>query len=178
MTKVPEVNFHFREYDEDTKKYQWHTLPSSSLFRGPYTHQRVLIFALPGAFTPTCSEYQLPTYEDYYDKFRDLGVKEIYCLSVNDAFVMNAWFKELGIKKVKALPDGSGEFTEAMGMLVNKANLGFGKRSWRYAMIVKNNEIEMMFKEEGMIGNCQDDPYEISTPKNVYEWLRKNPETV
>ena len=95
----------------------------------------------------------------------------MYCISVNDSFVMNAWFKDQGIEKVKPIPDGSGEFTYAMGMSVNKANLGFGFRSWRYAMIVNDGSIEQLFEEPGKIGNCPVDPYEISDPDTVLGYL-------
>ena len=137
-----------------------------------FNNKRVVVFALPGAFTPTCSNYQLPGYEEKYNDFISLGISDIYCLSVNDAFVMNAWFKSQDIKNVRPLPDGSGEFTYAMGMSVNKANLGFGFRSWRYAMVVNNGEIEMMFEEPGKVGNCPVDPYEVSDPDTVLAYLK------
>jgi len=166
MTRVPEVFFHCREiglYDQ----YTWVNKHSDSIFGG----KRVVVFALPGAFTPTCTSFQLPGYEDKYEEFKAAGIDEVYCLSVNDAFVMNAWFKSEGITNVKPLPDGSGEFTYAMGMSVNKANLGFGFRSWRYAMVVNDGEIEMMFEEPGKVGNCPEDPYEMSHPDTVLGWL-------
>ena len=166
MTRVPEVFFHCREiglYDQ----YTWVNKHSDSIFGG----KRVVVFALPGAFTPTCTSFQLPGYEDKYEEFKAAGIDEVYCLSVNDAFVMNAWFKSEGITNVKPLPDGSGEFTYAMGMSVNKANLGFGFRSWRYAMVVNDGEIEMMFEEPGKVGNCPEDPYEMSHPDTVLGWI-------
>ena len=167
MTRVPEVFFHCREVGP-SDDYDWVHKSTDYLFGG----KRVVVFALPGAFTPTCSTKQLPGYEDKYDQFKEAGIDEVYCLSVNDAFVMNAWFKREGISNVKPLPDGSGEFTYAMGMSVNKANLGFGFRSWRYAMIVNDGEIEMMFEEPGKVGNCPTDPYEMSDPDTVLNWLR------
>ena len=114
---------------------------------------------------------QLPGYDEKFEEFQALGIDEVYCLSVNDSFVMNAWFKQQGVLNVKPIPDGSGEFTYAMGMSVNKANLGFGFRSWRYAMVVNDGEIEMMFEEPGKVGNCPEDPYEMSHPDTVLGWL-------
>lgn len=163
MSRVPELFFHCREDG------QWIHQHSDVVFR----KKRVVVFSLPGAFTPTCSSYQLPGYEAFYDMIREQGVDEIYCISVNDSFVMNAWFKDQGIEKVKPLPDGSGEFTYAMGMSVNKANLGFGFRSWRYAMVVNDGEIEQMFEEPGKMGLCPVDPYEVSDPETVLNYLKQ-----
>ncbi len=123
VSKVPSVDFMFREDGEFVAR------STEELFGG----KRVVLFALPGAFTPTCSAYQLPGYEAFYDMFREQGIDEVFCLSVNDAFVMNAWGKDQGIEKVKLIPDGNGEFTSYMGLLVKKFNLGFASRSWRYA---------------------------------------------
>ena len=162
MTNVPEIFFHCREDGE------WVSKSTQYIFGG----KRVVVFALPGAFTPTCSNYQLPGYEEKYEEFKQAGIDEVYCLSVNDAFVMNAWFKDQGITNVKPLPDGSGEFTYALGMSVNKSNLGFGFRSWRYAMVVKDGVIEQVFEEPGKVGNCPVDPYEMSDPDTVLGWIR------
>ncbi|WP_375649329.1 peroxiredoxin, partial [Bartonella sp. MU70NMGDW] len=128
---VPNVTFHTRVRDEvgENNSYRWQEVNSDSYFKG----KRVILFSLPGAFTPTCSTFQLPDFEKLYDEFKQAGIDEIYCLSVNDAFVMNAWGKTQNIKNVKLIPDGSGEFTRKMGMLVAKDNVGFGMRSWRYA---------------------------------------------
>ncbi len=171
MTRVPEVTFHTRVRDESIEgpnPYRWQDVTTADYFAG----KRVVVFSLPGAFTPTCSTYQLPGYDEKYEEFKQAGIDEIYCISVNDSFVMNAWFKQQGVKNVKPIPDGSGEFTYAMGMSVTKANLGFGFRSWRYAMIVNDGEIEMMFEEPGKVGNCPVDPYEMSDPDTVLGWLR------
>jgi peroxiredoxin len=162
MTRVPEVTWHFR------KEGGWADIPSTDIFSG----KRVVVFSLPGAFTPTCSSFQLPGYEEKYPEFMKY-VDDVYCVSVNDSFVMNAWFKDQNIENVKPIPDGSGEFTYAMGMSVNKANLGFGFRSWRYAMVVNNGEIEVMFEEPGKIGNCPIDPYEVSDPDTVLNYLKE-----
>ena len=173
MTRVPEVTFKTRVRDESIdgpNPYRWQDVTTNDLFAG----KRVVVFSLPGAFTPTCSTYQLPGYDENYEEFQALGIDEVYCISVNDSFVMNAWFKQQGVQNVKPIPDGSGEFTSSMDMLVDKSNLGFGSRSWRYAMIVNDGEIEMMFEEPGKIGNCPIDPYEMSNPDTVLTWLKQN----
>lgn len=142
--------------------------------RDLFMSKRVVVFGLPGAFTPTCSSKQLPGFEKNYAKIKKLGIDEIYCTSVNDGFVMGAWFKDLGIKKVKWLADGNGVIADALGMLVEKSNLGFGMRSWRYAAIIRNGMVEAMFDEEGFEDNCETDPYEASTPENVLKYLIEN----
>jgi peroxiredoxin len=171
--RVPEVTFHTRVRDESIEgpnPYRWQDVTTADLFAG----KRVVVFSLPGAFTPTCSTYQLPGYDSKFEEFQALGIDEVYCLSVNDSFVMNAWFKQQEVKNVKPIPDGSGEFTSSMGMLVDKSNLGFGSRSWRYAMVINDGEIGMMFEEAGKIGNCPIDPYEMSNPDTVLTWLKQN----
>ena len=131
-------------------------------------------FLVAGAFTPTCSTYQLPDFNKLYEEFKSLGIDEIYCVSVNDSFVMNAWAKNQNIDKIKVIPDGNGEFTRKMGMLVNKNNLGFGQRSWRYAMIVDDCKIVESFIEKGFEDNCDSDPYEMSSPQNILKFLKEN----
>lgn len=160
--ELPNVDFVFRENQE------FITRNTTELFGD----KRVVIFALPGAFTPTCSAYMAPKYEELYDDFQALGIDEIYCLSVNDGFVMNSWSKDLDINKVKFIPDGNADFTREMGMLVKKSNLGFGNRSWRYAMVVENNVIEKVFVESGFRDNADTDPYEVSTPENVLDYVK------
>jgi len=159
---VPDVEFIFREDGEFVTK------TTSDLFAG----KRVVIFSLPGAFTPTCSAYQLPGFEEKYDDFDSLGIDDIYCISVNDGFVMNAWSKDQGIKNVTLIPDGNAYFTRSMGMLVRKSNLGFGERSWRYAAVVDNGMIEKLFVEPGMRDNADSDPYEETTPEKVFEYVK------
>jgi peroxiredoxin len=159
---VPSVDFMFREDGEFV------TRSSEELFNG----KKVVLFALPGAFTPTCSAYQLPGYEEKYYEFKESGIDEIYCLSVNDAFVMNAWAKDQMISNVKLIPDGNGEFTSAMGMLVKKFNLGFAARSWRYAAVINDGVIEQIFMEDGIGDNVSEDPYEWSTPEKLLEYVR------
>jgi peroxiredoxin len=162
--QVPQVQFTFRESGEFVNR------TTSELFDG----KRVVIFSLPGAFTPTCSAYQLPGFEEKYEEFKALGIDEIYCISVNDGFVMNAWAKDQTIEKVKLIPDGNAYFTRSMGYLVNKSNLGFGDRSWRYAMVVDDRIIEKVFVEDGMRDNADTDPYEVSTPENVLDYVSAN----
>jgi peroxiredoxin len=167
---VPSVKFKIRVRDdsiEGPNPYRWDDLTSYEIFGG----KRVIVFALPGAFTPTCSTFQLPNFEKMYDDFKARGVDEIYCLSVNDAFVMNCWAKQQGVEKVKMLPDGNAEFTSKIGMLVEKSNLGFGERSWRYAMIVDNGKIRGWFEEPGFADNATDDPYGESSPENVIKFI-------
>jgi len=162
--QVPQVKFLFRESGE----FVTHT--SAELFDG----KRVVIFSLPGAFTPTCSAYQLPGFEEKCEEFIALGIDAIYCISVNDAFVMNAWAQDQNIEKVKFIPDGNAYFTRSMGMLVSKSNLGFGDRSWRYAMVVDNGVIEKLFVEDGQRDNADTDPYEATTPENVLSYVAAN----
>jgi peroxiredoxin len=162
--EIPNVEFVFREGGEFV------TRTSSEMFKG----KRVVIFSLPGAFTPTCSAYQLPGFEEKYDDFKNLGIDEIYCISVNDGFVMNAWAQDQNIQNVKLIPDGNAYFTRSMGMLVNKSNLGFGERSWRYAAVVKDGIIEKLFVEAGQRDNADTDPYEATTPDNVLSYVRSN----
>lgn len=172
---VPNVTFAFREGDEAPVdggcpiggKFVFKT--TEDLF----ANKRVVIFSLPGAFTPTCSTYQLPGFEENYNEFKAHGVDDIYCISVNDAFVMNEWARHLGIKNVKVIPDGNGDFTRLMGMLVNKTTIGFGPRSWRYAAVINNGVVEKLFEEPGRGDNTEGDPYGESSPDNVMAYLRR-----
>ena len=169
---APKVKLQCRKRDSTVKgpnKFCWNEVNTKEL----YQDRRIIIFALPGAFTPTCSTTHLPGFEKNYDKIRRLGIDEIYCLSVNDAFVMFNWCKKLKVKKVQVLPDGNGLFTKKMGLLVHKNNLGFGKRSWRYAMVINNGIIEKMFIEKGLENNCVDDPFEISDANTMIKYLKK-----
>ena len=170
ISHVPNVVFKLRVRDESLlgdNPYRWDQVSAQDLFG----NKRVLIFSLPGAFTPTCSTYQLPNFEKLYPQFKAIGVDEVYCMSVNDAFVMNAWAKTQQVNKVKVLPDGSGEFTRQMGMLVDKDNLGFGQRSWRYAVYVDNMKIVKSWVEPGLRDNAEDDPYGETDPHNIIAQL-------
>lgn len=171
---VPNVTFAFRQGDEVPEdggcpiggEFVYKT--SYDLFNG----KRVVIFSLPGAWTPTCSSQQLPGYEEMYSEFLNQGIDEIYCISVNDAFTMNAWAKYLGIDNVKVIPDGNGDFTRLMGMLVNKTNIGFGPRSHRYAAVINDGAVEKLFEEPGRGDNAQGDPYGESSPETVMAYLK------
>lgn len=170
MTILPAVDFKVRIRDESIEgpnPYRWDDVSSYDLFG----NKKVLIFSLPGAFTPTCSTMQLPGFENNYQNFKALGIDEIYCISVNDAFVMNAWAKDQKLKNVKVIPDGSAQFTLGMNMLVSKDNLGFGARSWRYAVIATNGRIDKLFVEPGKEHNCQSDPYYETSPERILGWL-------
>jgi peroxiredoxin len=152
--------------------HDFHDTPAEPI-RGQdlFSEKRVIVFGLPGAYTPTCSNKQLPRFEAMYDQFQEKGIDAIYCVSVNDPFVMRHWGKHQGVDRVKLLPDGTGEFTRKLGMLVDKSNIGFGMRSWRYAVVINNGIVEQMFAEEGIEDNHGEDPYVVSTPENVYEKL-------
>ena len=168
---LPFVTFKTRVRDESIggpNPYRWQDVSSDEYFSG----KRVILFSLPGAFTPTCSTYQLPGCENNYEQFKNLGIDDIYCMSVNDAFVMNAWAKDQNIKNVKVIPDGNGEFTDELCMLVDKYNLGFGRRSWRYAAIINNGIVEAWFEEPGITSNADTDPYGESSPENVLAYLK------
>ena len=147
---------------------KWTTFTSNDVFQAG----KQVVFSLPGAFTPTCSSKQLPNFERLYEEFKSKGIDEIYCISVNDSFVMNSWFDSLKITNVKAIPDGNGHFTRRMGMLINKTHLGFGMRSWRYAMVVEDGQIVKWFEEEGINDRGEDeDPYTHTDPLNILKTL-------
>lgn len=169
-SKLPSVTFHTRVRDEAVggpNPYRWQDMTTEDYFGG----KRVVLFALPGAFTPTCSTYQLPGFEKGFGDFAALGIDTIYCLSVNDSFVMNQWAKAQGLENVQVIPDGSGEFTRRVGMLVRKDNLGFGLRSWRYAAVINDGVVEAWFEEPGLADNHGEDPYGVSSPETVLGWL-------
>ena len=173
--QIPDVTLKTRVRDESVggpNPFRWQDRQTKDLFgRG-----RVVVFALPGAFTPTSSTAQCPAFERQYDDLRGAGADEVYCLSVNDAFVMYQWGKALGLSKVKLVPDGSGDFTRRMGMLIQKDHLGFGQRSWRYAMVIDDGVITAWFEEPGINDEgIDDDPYTESTPDKVLAWLEANP---
>ena len=171
--RVPEVTFKTRVRDESVEgdnPFRWQDMTTQDIFGG----KKVVLFALPGAFTPTCSSTHLPGYEKHYQDFKDLGIDEVICLSVNDAFVMFNWGKDQGAENVFLLPDGNAEFTEKMGMLVEKENLGFGSRSWRYSMMVDDGEIKHMFVEDGFSDNCETDPFEVSDAHTMLTALKES----
>jgi glutaredoxin-like protein len=155
--RVPDVTFRIR------RDHEWIERRSADVFKG----RTVIVFSLPGAFTPTCSSTHVPRYNQFAPLFRKLGVDEIICVSVNDSFVMNEWQADQKAHNVTFLPDGNGDFTRGMGMLVSKNDLGFGDRSWRYSMLVKDGVIEKMFIEPERAG----DPFEVSDADTMLEYL-------
>jgi len=173
---IKQHTFKFREGDSDEKGGctfiggTWKDVTTDDLFKG----KRVVMFSLPGAFTPTCSSEELPSYDRMYNEFKDMGIDDVYCVSVNDAFVMNAWARDLEIQHVKMIPDGCGTFTSNMGMLVAKPAQGFGMRSWRYAAVVNDGVVEKMFEEPGFNNfSDDDDPYVVSKPEIVKNYLNE-----
>lgn len=158
----------------DRKAGEWIKIDFNKEIQG----QKVLIFGLPGAFTPTCSSKQLPGFEKLFSKFKELGVDNIYCTTVNDPFVMNAWFDKHDIENVRSLPDGNGDLCQKFGMNCQKRNVNFGMRSWRYAMLVDGDTqtVINVFAEPEMRDNADDDSYIASTPEAVLKWMQQNPE--
>lgn len=154
---VPNVTFKVRD------DHEWVDVTSDDVFK----EKTVVVFSLPGAYTPTCSSSHLPRYEELAMKFFEHGVDDIYCISVNDTFVMNAWADEQGLDYVQVLPDGNGDFTKEMGLLVDKSAIGFGARSWRYSMLVKDGVIEKMFIEPVKEG----DPFEVSDAVTMLRYI-------
>jgi thioredoxin-dependent peroxiredoxin len=169
--KVPEVIFKTRVRDESVdgpNPYRWEDKTSQEIF----ADKNIVLFALPGAFTPTCSSTHLPGYENHHDDFKALGVDEVICLSVNDAFVMFQWTNAQNVNKVFMLPDGNADFTRGMGMLVKKNNLGFGERSWRYSIYVEDGVIQKMFIEPNFSDDCPTDPFEVSDAETMLDYLK------
>lgn len=165
--RVPNVTFRIRENNE------WKNVTTAELFDG----KTVAVFSLPGAFTPTCSSTHLPRFNELAPAFFANGVDAILCVSVNDTFVMNEWAKDQEASNLVMIPDGNGDFTEGMGMLVDKADLGFGKRSWRYSMLVKNGVVDKMFIEPQEPG----DPFKVSDADTLLNYINptaKKPDQV
>ncbi|MEM7136173.1 MAG: glutathione peroxidase [Myxococcota bacterium] len=158
--RVPDVTFQTRADGA------WRTVTTEDLFAG----KKVVVFALPGAFTPTCSSSHVPRYQQLAPTLRAHGVDDILCVSVNDAFVMDAWQEDEHADQLRFVPDGNGEFTRAMGMLVDKQELGFGPRSWRYSMLVVDGVIEKMFIEPEVDG----DPYGVSDADTMLKYVAED----
>ena len=172
--KIPKVIFRVREGDTSNDETicpiggKWMDKSTDDYFKS----KRVILFSLPGAFTPTCSSQQLPGFEKNAHKIKDLGIDEIYCCSVNDSYVMNAWAKKMNISNIKVIPDGSGLFTKYMGMLISKDHDGFGQRSWRYMAIINDGIVEKWWQEPGINNSGSDeDPYVETTPENSISYL-------
>ncbi|MBX6366586.1 MAG: peroxiredoxin [Rhodospirillales bacterium] len=170
--RVPSMVFKTRVRDESVggpNPFRWQDVRSEEIFHG----RRVVVFSLPGAFTPTCSNRQCPAFDQLCPEFRRFGIDDVYCFSVNDAFVMHRWGRQLGLQHVRLIPDGTGQFTRRMGMLVDKEHLGFGYRSWRYAMVVRDGVVEKWFEEPGINDEGADeDPYGETDPERVLDYLR------
>lgn len=164
---IPEVTFRYRVKEPflgGDNPFIWKDIKSSEIFGG----KRILMFSLPGAFTPTCSTMQVPTFEEKYEEIKEkLNLDEIYVVSVNDTFVMRKWMIDQNVENLKFIPDGSGTFTRLMGMLVDKDNLGFGMRSWRYAALADNMTVTHWWEEPGRSDNCEEDPYGETSPDNI-----------
>ena len=172
--KINKIKFRIRECDQATKLSEcaiggnWIVKTTDDFFK----NKRVVLFSLPGAFTPTCSSQQLPGFEKNCSRFKKLGIDEIYCCSVNDSYTMNAWSEKLNIKNVKFIPDGNGYFTKQMGMLISKDHLGFGYRSWRYMAVVTDGIVEKWWEEPGINNDgSDDDPYIETKPEKCLEYL-------
>lgn len=173
--KIPNITFKTRvgdlaENGECTfENGKWVDVTTTTLFQ----NKKVILFSLPGAFTPTCTSQQLPGFETMCKTFKiSHNIDEVYCVSVNDSYVMNAWAHASNIQNVKMIPDGNGELTRALDMLVTKEAIGFGYRSWRYAAVINDCEIEKLFVEPGRDINDPSDPYGVSSPENVLSYLQ------
>jgi len=172
--KIPELTFKTRIGDNKSLGGgcsiggKWKDVSTTDLFK----NKKVVLFSLPGAYTPTCSSQQLPGYEEKYEDLKKFA-DEVYCLSVNDSFVMNAWFRDQNITKVKPIGDGEGKFTKGMNMLVNKPNQGFGMRSWRYSAFIDNCEVVKLFIENGKNdGSDDNDPFKVSDANTMLNYLK------
>ena len=164
--QVPQVTFKTR-IQKDDGEYTWRDKSTDEYFK----NKTVVLFSLPGAFTPACTETHLPGYEIKYKELLEY-VDDVYCVSVNDAFVMNSWADYLEIENVKLIPDGNAHFTKKMGMLVNKEHLGFGQRSWRYMAVINDGIVEKWWQEPGINNSgSDDDPYVETTPENSLKYL-------
>lgn len=170
---VPEAVFRTRIRNEALgvdNPFEWKDVTSYEVFAG----KRIVLFAVPGAFTPACSDDHLPGFETHYDDFRALGIDQVVCLLVNDAFVMHQWAKSRQISKLYMLPDGNGEFTRKMGMLVERTRTGMGLRSWRYSMLVEDMEIRRMFVEPGFRDEPEGVPLKVSGAVTILRYLQGN----
>ncbi|MDA7426853.1 peroxiredoxin [Primorskyibacter aestuariivivens] len=168
---IPDATFHTRVRNPalgGDNPFEWKLVTSEDIFAG----RRVVVFALPGAFTPACSESHVPGFEAAFDDLQEAGIDAVYCLSVNDAFVMGQWARAQGIEKVQMLPDGNGEFSRKMGMLVDRSAQGMGMRSWRYSMLVEDGAVTALFSEPGFRDNPPGVPVERSGADTMLAHLR------
>ena len=179
---LPDVVFKTRtRIDTDSENpFAWKDLTTDDFFAG----KKCVLFALPGAFTPTCSASHLPKYEELYEEFMNLGIDEVYCLSVNDAFVMRKWgldqglqedktIGSLGFKKVKLIPDGACLFTRGVDMSCTwTTERGFGERSWRYSALIEDCVVKKVFIEEPFVQNSESDPYNVSDAETMLNYIK------
>jgi peroxiredoxin len=169
--RVPNVTFHTRVRNEkldSSNPFEWKSVTSEDIF----ANKRIVLVALPGAFTPACSDSHLPGYENHYEDFKRLGIDQVICLSVNDAFVMFQWAKSRNIEKVFMLPDGNADFTRRMGMLVDRSSNGMSLRSWRYSMLVDNGVIEKVFAEPDIRDNPPGVGVTVSSAETMIAYLQ------
>ena len=172
--RVPDVTFRTRVRNDalgGPNPFEWKSLTSADVFSG----KRIVLFAVPGAFTPACSETHLPGFEAHYDEFIALGIDQVVCLAVNDAFVLFQWAKASGVEKVFMLPDGNGDFTRRMGLLVQRTQTGMGLRSWRYSMLVEDGAIVKMFLEPGVRDEPEGVGVNVSDAGTMLAFLRERP---
>jgi len=155
--RIPNVTFKTR------RDHEWVDVASEDIFAG----KSVVVFSLPGAFTPTCSSSHVPRYNQLVPLLKANGIDEVICVSVNDAFVMNEWKRSQNADRITFMPDGNGDFSAGMGLLVGKEDLGFGKRSWRYSMLVRDGIIDKMFVEPEEPG----DPFRVSNADTMLKYL-------
>ncbi|SIT08087.1 Peroxiredoxin [Roseivivax lentus] len=170
--QVPDTVFHTRVRNAalgGDNPFEWKALTTADVFAG----KRIVLFALPGAFTPACSDSHLPGYERLHADFMACGIDRVICLAVNDAFVMFQWARSRNIEKVFMLPDGNGAFTRMMGMLVDRSDHGMGLRSWRYSMLVEDGAIRQVFAEPGLRDNPDGVPLDRSSAEIMLEYLEK-----
>ena len=172
--QVPSVTLHCRVRDERYKPNPFRWAPRDS--REAFGEGRVVVFSFPAAFSPTCSDTHLPSAEALMDDFEAEGVRAVYGMAVNDAFAMYQWGRHLGIERVRLMPDGNGDFTRRMGMLVSARPYGYGVRSWRYAFVAEDGVIAAWFEEPGIADDVDTDidPYGETAPEKVLAWLREN----
>ena len=174
MSRLPEITFHTRVRDSSIpgdNPFRWQDKTTTEIFAG----KRSILFSLPAAFSPTCTDRHVPRYEELAHQFNTFGVDQIVCVAVNDAFVMFQWGKKVGIKQILLLPDGNAEFTRRMGMLIDRSVFGMGMRSWRYSLLLNGLEIETAFVEKGIDVTNPEDPLEVSDADTMLEHLQSLP---
>jgi peroxiredoxin len=174
ISRLPEITFHTRVRDTSIpgdNPFRWQDKTTKEIFGG----RRSILFSLPAAFSPTCTDRHVPRYEELADQFNAYGIDQIICVAVNDAFVMFQWGKKIRTNQVLLLPDGNAEFTRRMGMLVDRSVFGMGMRSWRYSLLLNGLEIETAFVEEGIDSQIPEDPLKVSDADTMLAHLQSMP---